>query len=268
MGAPDTLGPFTLASVENPNSALAGDPLTPQTLLQFMYQVKTAPGTNVNGDPDTVTSQTYKLRGDLALQIDAQSQVVFRGDLPYVAKNPSTDSNPNGAYLYGIGDADLQAAVIHKFDPRWKVGAGLRIIAPTGGSTFGSDKWQAMPVAGFRYALPEVGQGSYFEPLMRYDISFAGNPTARNINNLQFAPMLNIVLPARWFITLYPSTDIRWNFGDPVNGQTGRLFLPFDARIGHKFSDLFNVSLEFGAPIVKQYPVYNFMTALRANLTF
>ncbi len=29
-----------------------------------------------------------------------------------------------------------------------------------------------------------------------------------------------------------------------------------------------NVSLEVGVPIIKQYPVYNFMTALRFNLTF
>ncbi len=80
--------------------------------------------------------------------------------------------------------------------------------------------------------------------------------------------MVNITLPDRWFFTLYPSPDIRWNFGDPITGQTGRLFLPFDARIGKKFSDLFNVSLEVGVPIVQQYPVYKFMTALRFNLTF
>ena len=45
------------------------------------------------------------------------------------------------------------------------------------------------------------------------------------------------------------------------DGPDGRLFLPFDARIGKKFSDLFNVSLEVGVPIIKQYPVYNFSAA-------
>ena len=43
-----------------------------------------------------------------------------------------------------------------------------------------------------------------------------------------------------------------------MTGQTGRLFLPFDARIGRKFSKNFNVSLEVGVPIIKQYPVYDF----------
>jgi len=60
----------------------------------------------------------------------------------------------------------------------------------------------------------------------------------------------------------------RRRHGAPITGQTGRLFLPFDARVGHKFSDNFDVSLEVAVPIVKQYPVYDFMTALRLNLTF
>lgn len=236
--------------------------------MQILTSVKTSDGTNVNGYPDTVTTQTIKLRGDLALPLDAQSQLVLRGDLPYLAKDPSNAGNPSGDYLNGVGDADFQAAVIHQLDSRWKIGAGLRIIAPTGGSTFGSDTWRAMPIAGVRYGLPEVSPGSYFEPLFRYEASFAGSIQARNISNLQFAPMVNFALPGRWFLTLYPSSDIRWNFGDAITGQKGRLFLPFDARIGHKFSDLFNVSLEVGVPIIKQYPVYEFMTALRFNLTF
>src|SRR5262249_11169342 len=60
------------------------------------------------------------------------------------------------------------------------------------------------------------------------DFSFAGDPTKKNISNLQLWPMLNINLPDHWFFTLYPSADIRVNYGDPVTGQTGRLFLPFD----------------------------------------
>jgi len=261
-----SLGPLTLTP--NQGSEPTGDALSPQNLLQLMYQAKTAPGKGLNGAPDTVTTDTLKLRGDLSLDLSSQWQLVFRGDLPYVAKNPVNDSNPDGDYVYGVGDADIQAALIHGFNDRWKAGAGVRLIGPTGGDTFGSGKWQVMPIAGFRYALPEISRGSYFEPLARWDYSFAGDPTRKNINNLQFAPMLNFALPDRWFFTLYPSTDIRWNFGDPITGQTGRLFLPFDARIGHKFSDYFNVSLEVGVPIVKEYPFYNFKTALRLNLTF
>jgi hypothetical protein len=259
-------GPLTLTP--NQTAEPTGDPLTPQNLLQLEYQLKTAPGTNSNGAPDTVTTDTVKLRGDLSLDLGTTWQLVFRGDLPYLAKNAVSSTNPDGEFVYGLGDVDVQAALIHSLDSRWKVGGGVRLIAPTGDAALGSGKWRLMPVAGVRYSLPEFGQGAYFEPLARWDVSVAGDPTRKNINNLQFAPMFNVSLPERWFFTLYPSTDIRWNFGDPVTGQTGRLFLPFDARIGKKFSDFFNVSLELGVPIVKQYPVYNFMTALRVNLTF
>jgi hypothetical protein len=261
-------GPLPLTPNTDQGGGPAGDPLNPQNLLQFMYQVKTAPGTDANGAPDTVTTDTWRLRGDLSVNLDAQWQLVLRGDLPYLAKDAASDSNPNGAFLYGLGDVDAQAALIHEIDARWKAGGGVRIIAPTGDDALGSGKWQVMPVAGVRYALPEISVGSYFEPLARWDYSFAGDPAKKNINNLQFAPMVNFTLPDRWFLTLYPSTDIRWNFGGPVTGQTGRLFLPFDARIGHKFSDYFNISLEVGAPIIKDYPVYDFMTAVRLNLTF
>jgi hypothetical protein len=79
--------------------------------------------------------------------------------------------------------------------------------------------------------LSEISSGSYFEPYARYDISFAGDPTKRNISNLQLAPLFTLGLPETCFISLYPSADIRVNFGDPVTGQTG------DARVGRKLND-------------------------------
>ena len=245
-----------------------GEFLNRQRLLQLLYQVKTAPGTDLEGNQVTTTTDTWKLRGDVTYTLSPQWSLALRGDLPYLAKNKYTDSNPNGDFLYGLGDADVQAAVIDNIDARWKAGAGARLIAPTGDAALGSGLWQIMPIAALRYALPEISQGSYFEPLARYDVSFAGDPTKKFISNLQLAPMLNLSLPDRWFFTLYPNPEIRWNFGAPVTGQTGRLFLPFDARIGHKFSDAFDASLEVAVPIVKQYPVYNFMTALRLNVNF
>jgi hypothetical protein len=69
-------------------------------------------------------------------------------------------------------------------------------------------------------------------------------------------------------VTLYPSYDIRINYGDPISGQTGRLFLPFDAAIGRKLTDAAVISLELAVPIVKDYPVYNFKTELRLAIKF
>src|SRR6202047_2589161 len=233
----------------------------PANLFQMMYQYRTAPGSGpTKGSIVNVTTETLNLRYDHAVDLAPPWMLALRSDLPLLAKNPFSSSNPDGDYLHGVGDADVQAAVIHNLSQRFAVGFGARLIAPTGGDTFGSGKWQIMPIVGARYALWEINSASYFEPIVRYDVSVAGDPTKKNISNLQFAPTFNLGLPDRWFITFYPSADIRINFGDPVTGQTGRLFLPFDARIGRKLSDNASLSFELGVPIIKDYPVYNIKT--------
>ena len=79
---------------------------------------------------------------------------------------------------------------------------------------------------------------------------------------------MNLDLPGLLFLTLYPSHDIRINFGAPIAGQTGRLFLPFDALIGARLSDKVQLSLECSVPIVKDYPVYNFKAEARLRIVF
>ena len=240
----------------------------PANLFQTMYQYKTAPGSgSASGSTREVTTETLNLRMDHSLDLAPLWILALRADLPLLAKNPITSDNPDGNYLSGVGDADVQAIIIHNLDQRWTVGFGARLITPTGGDTFGAGKWQIMPAAGVRYALWEINSSSYFEPVVRYDVSFAGDPTRRNISNLQFGPTFNLGLPDRWFLTFYPSPDIRFNFGDPITGQTGRLFLPFDVRIGRKLSDNAALSLEVGVPIIKDYPVYDFKAEVRLNVT-
>jgi hypothetical protein len=241
----------------------------PQNLFQLRYVYQTSPGSgSETGTIHTVTSDQVILRTDLRFDLTPQWILAFRGDLPLVAKNPISSDNPDGDYVYGTGDADIQAALIRTINARWAAGAGFRLIAPTGADNITSGKWQAMPIAGFRYSLPEVSEGSYFQGLARYDVSFAGDPTRRNISNLQLAPMVNVALPDKWFVTFYPDPDIRINFGDPVTGQTGRLFLPFDFLVGRTLTNNVITSIEVGVPIVKDYPVYDIKTVLRFNMKF
>jgi hypothetical protein len=97
------------------------------------------------------------------------------------------------------------SAIIHDLNQRFAVGFRARLITPTGGDTLGSGKWQVMPIIGARYALWEISSSSYFEPVVRYDVSFAGDPTKKNISNLQMAPTFNVGLPDKWFVTFYRS---------------------------------------------------------------
>jgi hypothetical protein len=253
-----------LAQDTNAQELNNGEDFTrPLNLLQLRYEYSTAPGT-----PRQVTSHILTLRADRQINFAPQWQLALRSDLPMLAKNPITSENQEGHFLYGLGDADAQAAVIYTKNARWAVGFGARLIVPTGTNSLGSGKWRIMPGAAVRTMLPEIGPDSYFVPLVRYDVSFAGDLSRNNISNLQLAPTLNLDLPADWFVTFYPSPDIRVNFGDPVPGQTGRLFFPFDFAVGRKLAKNWVASLEVSIPIIKDYPVYDFKTEARLNLSY
>ena len=241
----------------------------PQNLFQLRYEYRTAPGSgSVPGTIRTVTTDSVILRTDLKFDIAPQWTLALRGDLPFVDRNPITADNPLGEFIDGLGDADVQAALIKTLNARWAAGAAVRIIAPTGSPDLTSGRWQALPIVGARYMLPELGPDSYVTGLIRYDVSFAGDPSKRNISNLQLAPTLNIDLPKRWFVTFYPNPDIRVNFGDPITGQTGRLFLPFDFMVGRTVMKDVTVSLEIGVPMIRDYPVYDFKAVTRLNVKF
>ena len=176
------------------DAAGPGDDFVAHTpnFFQLMYEYKTAPGSgSVEGTIRTVTSDFAYLRADHTIYLAPQWQLALRADLPFLAKDPINSGNPNGDYLYGVGDADIQAALIHEFDARLTAGFGARLIAPTGGDGLGTGKWQIMPGAAVKYTLPEISSGSYIEPLVRYVVSFAGDPMTRNISSLQFAPTVN-----------------------------------------------------------------------------
>jgi hypothetical protein len=243
----------------------------PVNVIQLYDQYVTAPRSG--GQPGTireVTTETLKLRADQRIDLPGPWKLALREDLPFEAKNPINAANPSGDYVYGVGDVHAQAALIREIDARWTIGFGSRLVAPTGDASLGlgSGKWRIMPVIGVRYALPEISDGSYFEPQLWYDQSFAGGLSKQNISNLRFAPVWRIALPDRWFVTFYPSPDIRVNYGDPITGQTGRLFLPLDFQLGRSLANNLTVSIEVAVPIIRDYPVYDFKTAARLNLTF
>ncbi len=164
----------------------------PPNLFQLMYDYKTARGSgSALGTTSVVTSDMVNLRADHRIDLAPQWELALRGDLPLLAKNPITSDNPDGNYLYGVGGVDIQAALMHEFDERWTASFGARLIGP-GEDTVGTGKWQIMPGLAVRYALSEINSSSYLEPLVRYDVSFAGGPSNKNISNLQFAPTFNL----------------------------------------------------------------------------
>ena len=130
----------TAASTSGENTGQ--DFTSPENLFQLRYQYKTAPGTgSVKGTIRTVTTDTLYLRSDFTFDLSSPWKVVFRSDLPFVAKDPISSDHPSGDYLYGMGDVDFQAALIEQINERWAAGGGLRTIAPTGPDNITSGKW-------------------------------------------------------------------------------------------------------------------------------
>ena len=216
----------------------------------------------------SVDAQALLLRGGGAVALSGGWKFGWLSEIALIDETISTSTPPNSIGEFGIGDTAFQGVLSRPINERWGYGFGARLVAPTAEDSLGTGRWQIMPGFGIRYSFLEFGDDSYFVPKLRYAVSFGGDPSRRNRNEPQIAPTLNIGLPDRWFVTLYPSYDIRINYGDAVSGQTGRLFLPFDAAIGRKVTDKAVIMWEIAAPIVKDYPVYNFKTELRLTIDF
>jgi hypothetical protein len=228
----------------------------PQRSFETRFLYETSSGASSQTDRGT-----WLLRANWKSDISGGWTLGVLGQVPIVDK--ATFSPTGTDQEFGVGDAAFQGALSHAIDQHWAFGFGARLVAPTAEDSLGSGKWQIMPGVGVRYSFLDIGPDTYFVPVVRYAVSFAGDPSRRNISEPQIAPTLNIGLPDHWFVNFYPSNDIRINFGDPISGQTGRLFLPLDVSVGRKIADTWIVSLEAAAPIVDDYPVYKFKTELR-----
>jgi hypothetical protein len=222
--------------------------------IRFQYRPSSAPGSK--------TEREYAIfRAITRITLDKGWKADLYAQTGVENKHTSNDSGSTSDA--GLSNSVVQAALTREFNERWAATVGARVVAPTASDEIGSGKWLMMPVFGVRYTFLELGSDNFFAPQMRYAVSVAGVHSTRDISNLQLAPLLNLDLPGPWFLTLYPSYDVRINFGPPVSGQTGPLFLPADAEIGYKFNDHTVIGIEGSVPIIKDYPVYDFRTRLR-----
>lgn len=220
-------------------------------------------------EDDTVTAPNDKgsltFRGNFTWALGGDWKLAAREDLPLVLSNATTTANAGGAWRFGLGRPLASTYVADTLDERWAFAIGSQLAMPASDSVFGSGNWDLVPIIAARAMLPEISPGSYFVPQLRYDVSFAQSFSSRGTSNLQFSPQLKIMLPEDWFAVLFPSTDIRWNFGAAAAGQKGRFFLPLDGEIGRSVGGM-TVSLEASAPLIDDYPLYRFKTELRLSV--
>jgi hypothetical protein len=270
VGALSLAGP-ALAGSDPPDieNGTGDDPTRPLGKIELLDRYTEAPGPGgEDGTTKRVETNTPFARIDVPFRLTPQWELNFRTEIPVVWTNGVTPENPTGAIVSGFGNVLGQAWIVHDLDQRWAVALGGQLIAPTSTNGVATDAWEEVTGVVVRAMLPEISHGSYFAPQVRYGIDFEGNDDGRLLRQLRIAPTLNINLPYNLFFTLYPSPDIRLNYGAPVWNQTGRLFLPLNFMVGWKPSEHTVISAEFGIPIIKDFPVYAFKTQLRVGYLF
>jgi hypothetical protein len=207
-----------------------------------------------------VDQWTTTLRYEHPYDLGNRWKLAFRADLPL----PVNNDNPLGDFRGGIGDLLLQTTLSHKSNGDNGFGLAIRMIAPTASSEeFGGGRWRLLPTAGLQFGLPEISNGSFFQPVMRYQFDIAGDSGRRHYSDVQFAPTINIALERDWYVTLFPSTDIRYNF------IQREWFVPFNVEVGRQWSQNIVTSLELGVPIYREEnPVYLFKLEGRLTMLF
>jgi hypothetical protein len=271
MRAPLALAAYLMIAALLPNIATAqsdasqpppeeDDPTRPTTFFDLRNRYEDDTASKKNDKVQTI------FRGNGTVKISKDWEFGYRLDFPLVASNAITSTDPDGNYEYGVGRPLASVYLANQINDRWAYGFGGQVNGPAvSGTEFGSGNWDVRPLFAVRTMLPEITDGSFFVPLFRYAQTFAQSfPNSRPASNLQISPQLKIDLPGTWFVTLFPSPDVRWNFGEKASGQTGRLFLPFDISGGRSFGKLLT-SLEVSVPMIRDYPVYRLKIEARLS---
>ncbi|HEY3899018.1 MAG TPA: hypothetical protein VGM54_10420 [Chthoniobacter sp.] len=219
---------------------------------------------NFRDKGDGIGQNQFILRLEKPFQIADNWKIATRFDMPFVLSNNTSSDNPNGKYGFGTGDFFAQGALINNFTERFAYGAGVRVLFPTANADqFGAGKYQLIPFVGFRYFIPEISKGTYFEPVIRYDADLGGYGGRKHISQLQMGPMFNLDFPGRWFLTLFPSQDIVLN---TIGGH--KWFVPADFMIGQNVTKTTVVAVEISIPVIRQFTLYDFKLEARISHSF
>jgi hypothetical protein len=233
------------------------DATRPVPRLDIKYEFAALPH---NAHQDTLT-----FRGGYKVRFSRTLEVGLRIDFPLVYGNVAAADNPDKKFQFGTGDLLTQAYIAQHVNSRFAYGVGAKVYWPTAYyEQAGTGKYRVIPLAAFRVSLPEISKGSFFEPIIKYDSDCATRYGSNHISRLQFGPELNFMLPKNWFITLYSSEEIVYDFIKQAWA------IPFNFMVGTLVTKNFVVSLEFFIPMLHSagYMPYDFKTEGRVGFFF
>ena len=260
------LPPALARAVEAEEVNNGQDITKPLTRLDIRYEYQNSPF--LEGSHDDAHIITFRL--DKPFKLSSQWQIAARLDLPVMFTDRTSKDNTQGNTHFGLSDILAQALVVHTPSPDFAWAAGAQLVFPTAGEAeMGAGKYRVVPTVGARWTTNEIYSGSWIALAGRWDKDFAeSRSTSTQVNELQFAPVINIPLPDYWFVNLFPSTDIRYNLGDKREKDSGRWFVPLNFMIGKMLSKDIVSSIEIGVPIINDYHVYDFKVETRFGFFF
>ena len=172
-------------------------------------------------------------------------RVNLQVDLPFASRSLSGQAADEDAQTRGDGDVILQAILARETDGSRAFGFGTQLILPTASQeASGKGKWRLRPAVGYRWSLPGSSGRSFFQLLVRYDFSFAGDKSRPRVSELQFSPNLELGLSRSAYVSIFSSPDIRYNF------VTDELFVPINVEFGKSIGRRLIVSLELGKSVI------------------
>lgn len=238
----------------------------PLARLDIRYEFQNSPF--LEGSRDDTHVVTFRV--DKPFELASGWMLATRVDVPVMFTDRVSKDNTRGNTHFGLSDVLAQALLVHTPAPDFAWAAGAQLVFPTATEEeMGTGKYRVVPTVGLRWTTNEIYQGSWIALAGRWDRDFAESRSdATKVNELQFAPVINIPLPDYWFVNLFPSTDIRYNLGDKRERDSGRWFVPANAMIGKMLSKDVVASLEMGVPIIQEYHVYDFKSELRLGFFF
>jgi len=212
---------------------------------------------------DDEEEATFTFRYQRPQPLGGGWQVNLRADLPFALNSKVTADNQAGDRDIGLGDVLLQAVFARHTSETEGFGIGTQFILPTAREEgFGKGKWRLRPTAGYRWSIPSISKETFFQTVVRYDFSFAGDPDRANVSELQFSPNLEIALPGKAYVSLFPSTDIRYNF---IHDE---LFIPLNMEVGKQWGSLVT-SLEGGVGLTNgEHRPYDWKLDARIGIRF
>ncbi len=278
--------PSELQSIQQGKSNNNGqDPTNTLPRFDFRYQYRNLPTPTHTNDE----AHVFTFRADDIFRLSDRWRVSGRLEVPLAYTNLRAGNNatsPDSAdrpFRFGTGEVVTQVLGIYDIDARTALAFGTQFIFPTASpKDLGANQYLLVPTLVASWQLPEISLGSFFAPIVRYNFDIArssgGGHTSelRHTSELQFSPTMNIMLPDRWFVTLFPGTtggDIRYNLEQRQREDKGRLFLPANFMVGKLLGGDIRpdmvASLEIGIPIINDYKrptlpgTYNFRIEAR-----